>query len=536
MGLRFQHRVTLFPGVRINFSGGGISTTLGVPGACVNVGPRGNYLNLGIPGSGLSYRTPLGAHHQQPRLSHPRRGYQSVPEDRPLLPGEGEIRSRDVSELTSPGLAKLKELINAAAQQRAAAAVKLKESQSALERAEFKLGVAKAFIVRLLFGRAVPGLHKAVNEKREESDACKAVHDAAVVNINFAFDGETWRTWTGVVEAFGKVCESARIWDVTASYYTNMAAERTNAARAIVRVPVMFDTINTDVVCTKWPALRLQNSSGQHVHIYPGFAMMRDNTGDFALVDLLELSIGCTDKMFHEEEGVPPDAEVCGQTWKKANKDGGPDRRFSNNFRIPIALYGQIDMSSPTGINERYMISNKRAVAVFGSCYDAHVRALRTMSRRSEPADLALPAPYEADPAASAVDDNVQPVARQETMAPPPLRHLFFDMAVVIAIVAGCWYYALTYERGITTPPPAVSVPAVMAQKAPAQPTPSPALRTVVIKIQSANVRSSPSASAAPVGTLPAGKAVSVFETSGNWLRIGDKEPMGWVHKSVTKD
>lgn len=31
MGLRFQHRVTLFPGVRINFSGGGISTTLGVP-------------------------------------------------------------------------------------------------------------------------------------------------------------------------------------------------------------------------------------------------------------------------------------------------------------------------------------------------------------------------------------------------------------------------------------------------------------------------------------------------------------------------
>jgi hypothetical protein len=35
--------------VRLNFSGGGVSTTIGVRGANVNLGKRGAYLNVGIP-------------------------------------------------------------------------------------------------------------------------------------------------------------------------------------------------------------------------------------------------------------------------------------------------------------------------------------------------------------------------------------------------------------------------------------------------------------------------------------------------------
>lgn len=442
MGLRFQHRVTLFPGVRINFSGGGISTTIGVPGASINVGPKGNYLNLGIPGSGLSYRTPIEVSRQDPVSRHPRGGYAPDPAIRPLLSGEGEIKSRDVAELTSPGLEKLKELINAAARQKVDAARKLKLTQHALQSAEFKLGVAKTFIARLFLGRAIPGLHKAVIEKTEERDVCRFVHDAARINIDFAFDGETSKTWTAFVKAFEKLCGSAKIWDVTASYYTNMAAERTNAAHAITRAPVRFDTISTDVVSTTWPALRFLNASGQHVHIYPGFAMMQSFSGDFALIDLLELSISCTSKRFHEEEGVPSDAEICGQTWKRANKDGGPDRRFSENYRIPIARYGEIDMVSPTGIKERYMVSNNEAVMAFGNCYENHVRALRTMSTGNVPIDLSLQAPKH-DDTAVLIEVNIAqslPTAKPEVMSAPSFRILIMDMiAVVIMIVSG-WY------------------------------------------------------------------------------------------------
>lgn len=49
------------PGVRLNISKSGISTTIGPRGASVGIGKRGAFLNLGIPGTGLSYRQRLSS-------------------------------------------------------------------------------------------------------------------------------------------------------------------------------------------------------------------------------------------------------------------------------------------------------------------------------------------------------------------------------------------------------------------------------------------------------------------------------------------
>lgn len=59
MGLRFRRSVKIMPGVRLNFSARGMSTTIGPRGASVNLGSRGAFLNLGLPGTGLSYRSQL---------------------------------------------------------------------------------------------------------------------------------------------------------------------------------------------------------------------------------------------------------------------------------------------------------------------------------------------------------------------------------------------------------------------------------------------------------------------------------------------
>jgi len=57
--MRFRKRITLFPGVRLNLSGSGVSTTIGPRGLNVNMGRRGTYLNTGIPGTGLYDRQRL---------------------------------------------------------------------------------------------------------------------------------------------------------------------------------------------------------------------------------------------------------------------------------------------------------------------------------------------------------------------------------------------------------------------------------------------------------------------------------------------
>jgi hypothetical protein len=60
VGFRFQKRISILPGVRINLSKSGVSTSLGPRGADVNIGKDGVTANAGIPGTGLSYRQKLG--------------------------------------------------------------------------------------------------------------------------------------------------------------------------------------------------------------------------------------------------------------------------------------------------------------------------------------------------------------------------------------------------------------------------------------------------------------------------------------------
>lgn len=56
MALRFRRRVKLLPGVHINISRSGVSTSVGVRGASMTFGKRGTYLNTGFPGTGVSWR------------------------------------------------------------------------------------------------------------------------------------------------------------------------------------------------------------------------------------------------------------------------------------------------------------------------------------------------------------------------------------------------------------------------------------------------------------------------------------------------
>jgi hypothetical protein len=62
-GLRFQKRLRLLPGVRINLSKSGVSTSIGPRGADVNIGPHGVSANAGIPGTGPSTRAKVSKPH-----------------------------------------------------------------------------------------------------------------------------------------------------------------------------------------------------------------------------------------------------------------------------------------------------------------------------------------------------------------------------------------------------------------------------------------------------------------------------------------
>ena len=60
MAWNFRRRKKIAPGVYINMSKRGISTTVGPKGASMTFGPNGTYMNMSIPGTGMYNRRRIG--------------------------------------------------------------------------------------------------------------------------------------------------------------------------------------------------------------------------------------------------------------------------------------------------------------------------------------------------------------------------------------------------------------------------------------------------------------------------------------------
>ena len=56
MAWNYRKRIKIAPGIHLNLSKGGVSTSIGPKGAKVTIGKNGTYLNKGIPGTGLYSR------------------------------------------------------------------------------------------------------------------------------------------------------------------------------------------------------------------------------------------------------------------------------------------------------------------------------------------------------------------------------------------------------------------------------------------------------------------------------------------------
>lgn len=551
MGWRFRRSVKLFPGVRLNFTAHGLSTTIGVPGASINIGKSGPYLNLGLPGTGFSYRE---------RLLPGRSPHQSSPaplQSPPLRPGPvpaqpevlkpGEIRSAPVSGMTSAGLEELKRLINEAAMRRVMLARNLAQSERQFEETKERLHKAQRFLVRLFMQKRIPRLTQEVQEANSKLAGERAELAACKIEIDFAFDDATLNAFAALVRTYESLRGCAAIWDITNSVVANRKVLRTVANKAVARTPVQLEFGSSNTIDSKYQALVLGNANGEDIYIYPGFVMMRSPGQDFALIDVRELVLEPALCSFHEEERVPSDSEVIGYTWARTNKDGSPDRRFRDNYQIPIVRYVELWFRSPTGLEEAYLFSNLERTKAFSFAFVEYQAALEASAERNKnnsPQDLpeTWPAP-QADLDSEIEEPPPEPVVNEKP------NSLFFDWAALgvigLALVSGI-YFAGTHvisSGGLaagssTTPGPGMSVrtePVALQSSVHNQKKLDTAATRQMVFVQSegANVRAEPSMKAAILRTEPRGKQLAVFQRSGQWVQIGEAVPSGWIYADL---
>lgn len=116
MAWSFKRRVKVVPGIYLNFSKSGISTTIGVCGANINIKPNGAILNTSIPGTGISNRQKLSS----PTALKARSIDNQPPSD--IIPlsdvCEDNIFTADIEEVTSQDMHGIKDAILLAHKQR----------------------------------------------------------------------------------------------------------------------------------------------------------------------------------------------------------------------------------------------------------------------------------------------------------------------------------------------------------------------------------------------------------------------------------
>src|SRR5262249_9895084 len=121
----------------------------------------------------------------------------------------------------------------------------------------------------------------------------------------------------------------------------------------------------------------LPNANGPDIFIYPTLLVLFKDRQRFGIFDLREVKSTIEFTAFVEEEGVPNDGQVVNHTWKWANKNGTPDKRFKGNYQIPVLRYGSLIFESSDGLQESYMFSNTEAFSGFAEAFAFHIKHLR---------------------------------------------------------------------------------------------------------------------------------------------------------------
>ena len=409
---------------RFNLSKSGVGLSVGVKGLRFGIGPRGNYIHAGR--GGLYYRTSLGSAGQKGRQPSPSQDNGAGPSS-PLPPPAHqdsvemvEIDSGDVLAMRDAQFSELLDEINSKQKQISyatifgvgVAAVGLGTLYAVVSGvldlgSQFDLGKQVGLVVLLL---ALPAwaIGRWVDSYKRRSV------------LFYDLDKDAAIAYEGITKAFDEVMSCAGKWHIEAQGAVNDLTtwKRNAGATGLVRRKSARLAYATPKVIASNITPPSAQFGRQSIYFFPDAAFVFDGKQVGAL-SYNSINIHGEGEAFIEDGTVPGDAKVIRHTWKYPNKSGGPDRRFSNNFQIPVCLYELARFSSSTGLNELLQFSRTGVVAPFANAIKNLARRIggQTTLKQSQ---LSAGAGQAREPNLQSVEPGLQSVQKS--------RQMFLDM------------------------------------------------------------------------------------------------------------
>lgn len=354
MAWSFRRRVKIIPGVHLNLSKSGISTSIGIRGANVTLGKTGTYLNTGIPGTGIYQRQKLSGDNGM----KPQNQFNPVQQSEQYIYAEKEIISADVQEITSQDMEGIKDSILLAHQQRIELRRDLQQVKNKLSATKLKLAASYVLIYGLI-NKGIPLKIKAdILAQKDAVAELKNQIQNCFVNLEIDFDEEFDLKYKRLLETFKNLTGSNKIWDITNASLQDAVKSRSSAGTLVKKQEVRFGFKSLPDIKFDFAAMYFKNANGADLYLYPNFIVMFSSKHKFAIIGFEELDFYHRSVRFTETGKIPKDSKVIDRTWAKVNKNGTPDKRFKGNYQIPVVKYGEIQLSTDTGVNEEYEFSN----------------------------------------------------------------------------------------------------------------------------------------------------------------------------------
>ena len=355
MGWYFRKSLGLGP-LRLNLSKSGIGYSVGVRGARIGVGPRGNYVRLGR--GGIYYQkyfsTSPATHSSRisPRVDATVDGTPIITAAASELRDEtsagllGEIREKHRKIRLAPIFAVISGLV-------------LLGLLSVNVNALIVLAFAAMFVLA----------HVALARRDWEQK---------LVIVNYDLDTSARLRYVQLLKALQSFSGSGRIWRVSSlregvdrKYHAGASTLLERKAISLqLSVPYGFQT-----PLAIW-SMRLGK---QTLYFFPDRILVFEGP-EVGAVSYDSVSVVLGQTRFVEENGVPADAQIVDSTWRYVNKNGTPDRRFNNNRELPVVLYSQIRISSPAGLNIALESSNLNKAAAFSGGLELYISSGRQLA------------------------------------------------------------------------------------------------------------------------------------------------------------
>ena len=393
MGIRYRKRVKVAPGVYVNLSKSGASTTVKVgKGMSLNMGQNGTYLNSGIPGTGIYSRERIGATssvQEQATNNNVSSGSSTayigcgsltfiaiLGTVTTLLMGSSDVVwwaigsgvclsglfcliFSDVSEKNSKPIpfdydGEIRKVADALSKTKDDDNLKRDLLSAYKECLIVSQKIQEANdILTALRKKQKPKYAELIKEKETEIEKLSIELDEKRYNVQTNCDEKELEKYTKMTDAFASMLSSEDV-------YFEDPSDKNIKKRQTKSTPISF-------IRCPYSVPSFQTTGNSHIYLYPKFSIVAKSATVFDVVPIRQQTI---DAIMVDvgwmHDNIPYDCEVTAKKYKYATKDGKKDLRYSFNPQLSYVWYGAIKFSFVDG---RIFVSSKQRCYEFAINY-----------------------------------------------------------------------------------------------------------------------------------------------------------------------